>query len=198
MSDAKPAAEAAPKGGKKKLIMIVLIVVVLLAVAGGGALFFLKKKQAEAEAEEGDGHAQVEKVEKKKKKAHDEHPPVFVPLDPFVVNLADRDADRYLQLGVTLQVEDAKVGDQIKGYMPAVRNNILLLLARKTAKDLADADGREKLAEEVRLAAVRGMGVDADESDLEPPAETSKGKRYRDPTEDWPIQAVQFSSLLIQ
>ncbi|MCA0175519.1 MAG: flagellar basal body-associated FliL family protein [Proteobacteria bacterium] len=197
MSDAKPAAEAAPKGGKKKLIMIVLIVVVLLAAAGGGALFFLKKKQAEAEEEGGDGHAKTEKVEKKKKKAQDEHPPVFVPLDPFVVNLADRDADRYLQLGVTLQVEDAKVGDQIKGYMPAVRNNILLLLARKTAKDLGDAEGREKLADEVRLAAVRGMGVDADESDLEPQVE-GKGKRRRDPTEDWPVQAVQFSSLLIQ
>ena len=30
--------------------------------------------------------------------------PTFVPLDPFTVNLADRDADRYAQIGVTLEL----------------------------------------------------------------------------------------------
>jgi flagellar protein FliL len=35
-------------------------------------------------------------------------PPTFVPLDPFTVNLADRDAERYAQVGVTLELDDAK------------------------------------------------------------------------------------------
>jgi flagellar FliL protein len=39
---------------------------------------------------------------------------VFVPLEPFTVNLADREAERYAQIGMTLEIEDAKVGDQIK------------------------------------------------------------------------------------
>ncbi|MCK7493223.1 MAG: flagellar basal body-associated FliL family protein [Comamonadaceae bacterium] len=28
-----------------------------------------------------------------------------MPLDPFTVNLADRDAERYAQVGITLEVE---------------------------------------------------------------------------------------------
>lgn len=204
MSDAKPADASPPaKGGKKKLIIILAVVVLLLALGGGAAVYFIKKKHAD-EAAADDEDVAAEQVERPaKKKPHDEHPPVFVPLDNFVVNLADRDADRYLQLGVTLQVADVKVGDQIKAYLPAIRNNILLLLSRKTAKDLADAEGKEHLAFEVRVAAVRGMGIEVDDELLTPPSEAEaeppkKKKRRRDPTLDWPIDAVQFSSLLIQ
>jgi hypothetical protein len=66
---------------------------------------------------------------------------VFVPLDPFTVNLADRDAERYAQIGVTLEIEDAKVGDQIKAYMPAIRNNILM--AMPTAPRRPDGPRRQ-------------------------------------------------------
>lgn len=203
---AAPAADAAPKKGKKKLI-IIIAAVVLLAAIGGGAVFMMKKKahDEEAAAAEGgaDESAHVEKKKpKKEKKKDDKHAlPVFVPLDPFVVNLADRDADRFAQIGITLEVDDAKAGDEIKAYLPAIRNNILLLLSHKTSVDLMQPDGKEKLARQIRREAVLPMGIELeDEDEVEEAPAPGKKKRRRqfDSLDDSPIKSVQFSSFIIQ
>ena len=205
MSAAAAAApgDAAPKKGKKKLIIIIVAVVVVLALAGVGAMLFLKKQHAEEEAAaEGEGSAHVEKKPKKEKKKDDKVVlPVFVPLDNFVVNLADQGVDRYAQIGITLQVEDAKVADEIKAYLPAIRNNILLLLAHKTSEELMTADGKERLARQVLRQAVLPMGVELEDEDAEEPAPEPGKKRKRksyDSIDDSPVKAVQFSSFIIQ
>jgi flagellar protein FliL len=150
---AADAAEVAPKKGKKKLIILIAAVVALLGIGGGGAVVYVKKKAAaEAAAAEEDedgegastGHKAVAKEEQKK--VEKRTPPVFVPLEPFVVNLADREADRFAQVGITLEVADAHVGDEIKAYMPAIRNNVLLLLAHKTSEELMEPEGKEEAA----------------------------------------------------
>lgn len=197
-----PAADAgeAPKGGKKKLIMIIGIVVVLLIV-GGAAAFFLLKKPPPAEGEEGEEgaaaatHAPAKKDEKKKEKKKDEHPPAFVPLDPFTVNLADRDKDRYAQIAITLQIEDAHEEGQIKNYMPAIRNQILMVLAGKTSEDLLSREGKEHLAEELRKAASRGMGIEMEDEDEH--ADPKKKKKKKVEVES-PIVAVHFSNFIVQ
>lgn len=207
---ATDSADAAPKKGKKKLIILIAAVVALLGVMGGGAVFYLKQKAAAAEAaaaeaedEEEDGEA----VASKKHAAKDSHkkdekhtPPVFVPLDPFVVNLADREADRFAQVGITLEVTDVKVGDEIKAYMPAIRNNILMLLAHKTSDELMEAEGKELLAREVRREALRPMGYEMPDEDEEGSSSKKKKKKKKaEPVEDdLPIKSVQFSSFIIQ
>lgn len=206
---ATDAADASPKKGKKKLIIMIAAVVALLGVMGGGAVFYLKQKAAaeaaaaEAEDEEEDGEA----VASKKHAAKDSHkkdekaaPPVFVPLDPFVVNLADREADRFAQVGITLEVSDAKVGDEIKAYMPAIRNNVLLLLAHKTSAELMEPEGKELLAREVRREALRPMGYDLPEEDEDDSSSKRKKKKKKaEPAaDDLPIKSVQFSSFIIQ
>ena len=205
MSAAAAAApgDAAPKKGKKKLIIIIAAVVLLLVVAGVGTMLFLKKQHADEEAAaEGEDSAHVEKKPKKDKKKEEKHAlPVFVPLDNFVVNLADHGVDRYAQIGITLQVEDAKVADEIKAYLPAIRNNILLLLAHKTSEELMTAEGKEKLARQVLRQAVLPMGVELeDEDEVEDPAAPGKKRKARvyDSIEDSPVKAVQFSSFIIQ
>src|SRR4051812_32081489 len=116
MSSAAAAAAApAPAGSKKKLIMIVAIVLVLAIVGGGVGVFMMKQKAAAAAAaaaEDGDEAPAHEE-------AKDGHKtlPTFVPLDPFTVNLADQDSERYAQIGVTLQIEDAHFADELKAYM---------------------------------------------------------------------------------
>src|SRR4051812_9693657 len=165
---ATDAAELVPKkGGKKKLIVMIAAVVALLGLAGGGAAVYMVKKKhaaeaaAEAEDEEGGGSATKKSAAKDEHKKDEKHvPPVFVPLDPFVVNLADREADRFAQVGITLEVADAHVGDEIKAYLPAIRNNILLLLAHKTSAELMEPEGKEDLAKEVRRESLRPMGIE--------------------------------------
>ena len=207
MSNAPAAADApAPaKGGKKKLLIIIIAAVVLLVGGGGGAFFMLKKKPAgDEESADAGGHAApAEKPKPKAKSKHDpKHPPTFVPLEPFTVNLADRDTDRYAQVAVTLEVEDAKVGDELKAFMPAVRNNILLLLSHKTSTQMLEKEGKTKLADEIRRETARALGIevedpDEDEDAVEDPKKAKKKKKKKVEV-DLPVTAVHFSNFIIQ
>ena len=190
VTDAVPATPA--KGGKKKLIIIAAALAVVLA-GGGGAAFFVMKKRAAAAAAAAEeaGDAAGEKPEEKSIKADLKHAPTFVPLDPFTVNLADREAERYAQVGMTLELTDAKAGDLLKAYMPAIRNNILLVLAGKTAGQLMENDGKLQLAGEVRAAALKPLGYK-----VKTEAATAKSKAEE--ADEPPIRAVHFSNFIIQ
>ena len=201
MSTAAAATDAvAPKKGKKKLIIIVAAVL-LVVLAGGGAALMMKKKAA-AEGDEADAeHAAPAKVAKAAPKHDPKAVPTFVPLDPFTVNLADRDAERYAQVGITLELDDGKVADQIKAYMPAIRNNILLALADKTAGQLMERDGKTKLAEQVRRETARAMGYeveDPEEEEADAEAKPTKKKKKKKVEQVLPITAVHFSNFIIQ
>ena len=190
-TDAVPVA----KGKKKKLIIIGAALALLLAAGGGAAVFVMKKRAAAAAAaaEEDGGGAEKEAAEAKPVKADLKHAPTFVPLDPFTVNLADREAERFAQVGVTLELTDAKAGDLLKAYMPAIRNNILLALGSKTAAQLIERDGKLRLAEEIRREALRPLGYE-----LAPVARTAPGKPAAEDDEPVPIRAVHFSNFIIQ
>ncbi|HRH17965.1 MAG TPA: flagellar basal body-associated FliL family protein [Aquabacterium sp.] len=205
---------AAPKGGKKKLFIIIgVAVAVLLAGAGGGAVYLMKKKAAEeaaaAEAEYSGDEEDVAADEPAKKPAHDAKkegnatPPVFIPLDPFTVNLADRETDRYAQIGISLQVDDAKVGDELKVFMPAIRNSILLILSHKSADQLLSLEGKTKLAEEIKREAARAMGYEIQEPEVEAPADAAesapKKKKKKKRVESYnPIVQVHYATFIIQ
>ncbi|MEF7613203.1 flagellar basal body-associated FliL family protein [Aquincola sp. MAHUQ-54] len=191
----------APKKSNKKLIVI--IAAVLLVVLGGGAAAMLLLKKPH-DGEEGEAEVVIApKAERKVQHKFDpKHAPTFVPLDPFTVNLADRDAERYAQIGLTLEVEDPSLPEALKAYMPAIRNNILLLLAQKTAAQLLDREGKEKLAEQIRREASRALGyeIEEDEDDATSGADDDKPKkkRKRRAPQVLPIIAVHFSNFIIQ
>jgi flagellar FliL protein len=204
---AAPAEGDAPKKGPKKLIIIIAAVVLLLVLGGGGAFFMMKKKAAEAEAaaaeEEDGGHAPAKKEAKKPEHSKGDHatPPAFVPLEPFVVNLADRDSERFAQVGITLQVDDAKMGEEMKAYMPAIRNAVLLILSHKSSEDLLSADGKQKLAEEIRREAARAMGYEVDDPEDEEAVDEApkKKKKKKKKVEAYnPIVQVHYSNFIIQ
>ncbi len=210
---AAPAVEVsdvAPKKGKKKLIIIISAALLVVMLAGGAAVFMMKQNAAaEAAALEAEGGEDVEMAEEGEEKK-DEHkgPPVFVPLDPFVVNLADRETERYAQIGITLQIDEAKFADELKLYLPAVRNGILMVLAHKTSAELLERSGKERLAAEIMREAVRPMGIIIpadDEEAVEQDADTeekpkSNKKKKKKPVDAVhnPVTSVNFSSFIIQ
>ena len=196
----------APKKGKKKLIIIVAVA--LLLAGGGGAAFVMKKKAdaAAAAAADEEGGASKPAAHAPAKDNHGAAP-IFVPLDPFVVNLADKESDRIAQIGITLEVEDAKFADQMKLYMPAIRNGILLVLAHKTSQQLLERSGKEALANDIMRKSVRPMGIEIDdEDDEDAPAKASadgedkpkKKKKKRKAAVHNPVSHVLFSSFIIQ
>ena len=204
MSTAAAAPEAAaPPKGNKKLIIIIAAVVLLLVVGGGAAMMLMKKKPAEEGEEGGEAAAKPAAAAPAPKAApkHDpKHPPVFVPLEPFTVNLADREAERYAQVGITLEVSDATVEAAIKTYLPAIRNNILMALADKTASQLMDREGKAKLAEKIRRETARAMGYEVEDEEEEEAAEDTPKKKKKKPKRPviLPIEAVHFSNFIIQ
>lgn len=151
--EATTAAAAPKQAGKRKLLIIVGAAVVLVAGGGGAGAWFLLGKQG------GDEHAQ-KKTELKKV-------PVFVDLDSFTVRLSDRDNDRFLQVKLVAEVRDALSGDTLKNMMPAVRNEILLLLASKESEQLVSRDGKEALARELIAAANKPLARTSGEGAVE-------------------------------
>lgn len=142
MSTAAATADAAaPKKGKKGLIIIIAVVLLVLGAGGVGAFIFMKKN---ANAEHGEDKKAAAKKEKKK-----HGPPVFSPLEPFTVNLADPGREHYLQIGLTYEVAGADVGDALKAQMPLIRSRVLLLLTSRTADELGSPAGKAKLATEL-------------------------------------------------
>ncbi|MDB6000669.1 MAG: fliL [Rhizobacter sp.] len=193
MSTAAIDAGSSQKGNKKKLMLIVVGVLVLLLVAGAAAMMFLSKK---AHSEDGDDDAAP--VSHTSSKGGHRTPPTFVALESFTVNLADKDVERYAQIGVTLEVDDPKFAEDMKAYMPSIRNNILMILAHKTSTELLDRAGKEALAAEIMRESVRPLGIEIDDEDSADDDTTSKKKKRRKAEVHNPVTHVNFSNFIIQ
>lgn len=193
MSAAAAAADAPAPKGKKKLLIIVGAAVAVLALAGVGAMLMLKKSPADDE----DG-AHPAKPAAAAKARDPKAAPVFAPLEPFTVNLADKEAERYAQVGITLELADPATEASLKVFMPAVRNNILMLLAHKSSAELLGREGKDKLAREVAREASRGLGIEIEEEDEEEEAASSRKKRRKRVEQVLPVTAVYFSTFIIQ
>ncbi len=145
-AEAAPEAAAAKPGGKKKWILIALAGVLFAAGAAGGTWFMLKS----GHAEDGDAPA---KQAKKAEKPKDDEPPVFLPLEAFVVNLraqTPQNSDQFLQTEMTLRLAGPEVVNLVKLHMPEVRSRVLRLLSTKTAQDVLTTEGKDSLAESIR------------------------------------------------
>ena len=129
MSDTTAPA-AKKRGGFFKLLLVVI-----LAVAGGGAgAYFYFVKAAPAQAKE----------------AEPEPPPPtgIVPLEPFVVNLADAGATRFLRVTLSLVLPDEAQAKEMEEHAiekARVRSAILELLAEQHAEQLVTPEGKIEL-----------------------------------------------------
>jgi flagellar FliL protein len=182
-----PEAAAPSKPKSRKLLYILLGVIVIGLLAAGGALYLLKKNTADDEFYDDD-----EMVESAP--ARPETPPAFLPLENMVVNLADPGGNRFVQIGISLQIQDAKTGDEMKAYMPSIRSSVLLLISQRTSEELLQLPGKEKLAKDIVADISRIMGYSLPEA---APANGEKPKR-KSPLPPNPVQAVLFSSFIVQ
>ena len=75
--------------------------------------------------------------------------PVFVPIEPFTVNLQPENGEQYLQLSFSLQMESPAQVELIKQNMPKVRSRLLMLLSSKKSSELTTSEGKQQLAAEI-------------------------------------------------
>ncbi len=118
-----------------------------------------------------------------------------MPLENMVVNLADPGGTRFIQLGLTLQLQDAKTEADVKAYMPSIRSDILLLISQRTADEMLQIQGKVKLAKDIIAAISKEMGYVTPEPAAADAGAPKKKKAAAAPN---PVQAVLFSSLIVQ
>lgn len=186
---AAPAAPAAPAKSKKRLLTILAVVLVLLVAGGGAAAWFMYQRANAALEEDADAPAHAHKGKAKSEPAA---PPTYLALENMVVNLADPGGDRFAQIGITLELSDAKAADQVKQYLPTIRNAILLLISQRSSEDLLQREGKEALAEDIRREVSRPLGY------TEPPKKGASATRVGHDGAENPVRRVLFSSFIIQ
>jgi flagellar FliL protein len=130
--------------------LILVLVVALAASAGGGFLsfFLISKTMLTAEA-----HGGTKEDRQKDEVADALEKGAVVPLDPFIVNLADTDTPRYLRIKVSLMVDDKTKIKELtdnQALQQKVRDVILQTLTEKTSQDLITDTGKNKLRQEIQ------------------------------------------------
>lgn len=176
---------AAPPKGKKKLMLMLAVVLVLVLVGGGGWIYMAKKNAA---ALEEDGEEEVAAASH----GHEASgPPTYLPLDNMVVNLADPGGERVAQIGVTLELSDTAATDVVKGYLPSIRSEILMLVSQRTADELLKREGKEQLASDIMTEASKHFGK-------ETPGKKDGKKKSKKAEPASPIRGVLFSSFIVQ
>lgn len=145
-----------------KLLLIVSLLVVVLGAGGGAAWFFMKPADATAQAKP--------------------RPALFLPLEIFTANLQSDEAQpQFVQLGLTLKMNDQDAVSLVKDRMPEVRNRILLVMSGKRGSELLPVAGKEKLATDIATA-IQGVIAplvakvpEAKPAEEEPAAEETDG-----------------------
>ena len=139
--------EPVKKKSKKKFIFILLILLILLGGGGYDAYHFgivdmllgsigSSNATEEAKSEEEGGGAPAA-------------PSTTVPVQPFVVNLANPIGSKHVRLSMDLEMIDAKAAEQLNQEMVKVRDSVILLLSSKTYADLAPLEGKLQLKNEI-------------------------------------------------
>ncbi|MDR2636786.1 MAG: flagellar basal body-associated FliL family protein [Zoogloeaceae bacterium] len=173
-----PPTEVAPKKSKKLVIIVLATTVLLFIIVGVGAVFLLSHGGDEEDEE--DAPEEVQKSKKKNSNA----PPIFVNLDPFTVNLRpDENGEGfYMQVEISLEVDDLEADALLKSLMPRIRNNLTLILSDKKSSDLVSKEGKQALANEIRdeINGIIGQPAGKDR----PP--------------QGPVESVLFTRLIIQ
>lgn len=137
--------DAAAAGGKKKIIIIGALAVLLLVGGGVGAMLMMG----------GDDEAAAEAAAAEEEKPAES---VYIDLKPeFVINFRDRNnRTKFLKAEMAVSTRDTDVEEAVTRHMPAIRNNLVLLLSRQIYEDLIPNEGKEALRQQA-LAEVQSV-----------------------------------------
>lgn len=156
MADKKNAAQEPAKSGKMKIIIIILVLLVLL-IGGAGTFWWFQLREPAAPAptvpaSQPAAQAPSQEAARPTSSAPTDIPrPVtsVVSLPTVMVNLADAAGDRYLKVGMEVEVSAPEAIQEIQSQSARIRDSLIILLSSKTYADLASAEGKMQLKNEV-------------------------------------------------
>lgn len=145
---------------------IAIIAVAVIGIGGAGAAYFLgylPGGSAEAAT-----NAAAEEVQL------DEHGnpivagrPIFMPINPpFVVNFTHLGTLRYLQISLSVMYNEQRIIERVSEQLPAVRNELILLLSDQQFEKLSTAEGKEQLRAEM-IAAINHRVLTPEDTNIQ-------------------------------
>lgn len=144
------AAAPAPSGGQKPILFIALAVVNMLVVAAVGFMLFQGKKKEAAEPKI--DHVIKGEAETQKAEASEDHSFIgrVVPLETFVVNLAESKGRKIAKVNIEIELKGDNVAEEIEKRKAQVRDIIIILLSSKTYDEVSTKEGKEALRTEIK------------------------------------------------
>ncbi|MEJ5358185.1 MAG: flagellar basal body-associated FliL family protein [Desulfobacterales bacterium] len=131
-----------------KLLTILMGVLFLFVLGLGGGLFLIWQKVGNLPAAGEGGQAAAES-----EKAKAEQAGKIVPLETFIVNLADPGGSRYLRVTMDLEVTGGKAAEEeIAARVPHLRDAVLMILPTKRYADISTTEGKTAMREELAQA----------------------------------------------
>ncbi|MFW5443658.1 MAG: flagellar basal body-associated protein FliL [Methylococcaceae bacterium] len=131
---------------KKSSKKIIIIAAVVLLLAGGAGYYFMAGDSAEADGE------QVEEAEEEVEEEELESANVEVYYDlqkPLIVNFPKGSGASLIQVSVSLSAKGEDTVEALKKHEPMIRNDLLMAISAKGAKNLTTREGKEELRTEM-------------------------------------------------
>ena len=128
------------KSSALKWVIIIIVIVLVLGGAGAGAFFFFSKSKNTTSEKKSPEQAKTSTA-------------FFWATEPFIVNLADNEGERYAKVVIQLELSDQEVGEELNLIKPKVRDSILDLLSAKNYKEMMDPIGKQRLRDEIAMRA---------------------------------------------
>lgn len=137
---------SAATGSGKKMILLGLVGILLLGGGGGAAWFFMGGQDEKPKAQGDQAHLDG---------SSDGTGPIME-LDPFLLNLADRDELRFLKVSIKMELDRPEDQTDFHHKVPAIRDALLVLLSSKESQLLRTVNGKRRIREEI-MTRVNGV-----------------------------------------
>ena len=126
-----------PKGSNKLVLVLIIIIVI-----GGGVIGYLLLGTAQKSGDDPANPA-TEATALAAKNGP------LMPLDSFIVNLADQDITRYLKTSITVELGWEGLQESIKKQDPILRDAVITLIGSTTFQQIRTSAGKKSLREEL-------------------------------------------------
>lgn len=148
------AGEVHASGGdapKKPILLIVLAIINMIVVVGVGYMLYANKKKEAAEPNKLDaiveGQHEAHNNEKSNEKSFVGK---VVPLETFLINLADSKGRKVAKVNMELELKGDDVADEIDKRKAQIRDLIIIILSSKTFDEVSTREGKENLRNEIK------------------------------------------------
>ncbi len=135
---------------QKPVLFIILAIVNMMIVAGVGVMLYLGKKKETAQPTIDDVIQGEHQAQKGDETSEEEFVGNIIPMETFLVNLAESRGGKLAKINMELEVDSTKVQEEIEKRKPQIRDIIITLLSSKNYDQVSSKDGKESLRGEIK------------------------------------------------